>query len=85
MPGHIIHCPERGRRVEFFCDGGVGPVGAAFVSFLLREYGTSRFLELCFACRPERFEAECQRLYGADLATLEKRFWEDAERLADKW
>jgi hypothetical protein len=63
-------------------NGPIYPVGGAFVDFLLREYGTRRFVDLYFACRPETFEAECQRVYGADLDTLEKRFWADAERLA---
>jgi hypothetical protein len=63
-------------------NGPIYPVGGAFVAFLLREYGTRRFVDLYFACRPETFEAECQRIYGADLNILEKRFWEDAERLA---
>jgi hypothetical protein len=63
-------------------NGPVYPVGGAFVGFLLREYGTRRFLDLYFACRPGTFEAECRRVYGAELEALEEWFWEDAERLA---
>jgi hypothetical protein len=62
--------------------GPVYPVGGAFVDFLLRRYGTRRFLDLYFSCRPGTFAAECRRVYGTDLATLESQLWEDAERLA---
>jgi hypothetical protein len=61
--------------------GPVYSVGGAFVDFLLRRYGPKRFVELYFACRPGTFEADCQRVYGIDLDSLEKQFWEDAERL----
>jgi hypothetical protein len=57
-------------------------VGGAFVNFLLRRAGAGRFVDLYFACRPGMFEAECRRVYGADLDSLEAEFWEDAERLA---
>jgi hypothetical protein len=52
------------------------------VDFLLRRHGPQRFVELCSACRPGTFEADCRRIYGTDLDDLEKQFWEDAERLA---
>ena len=64
-------------------NGPVYPVGSAFVSFLLRQYGTERFMDLYFACRPGTFEVECQRVYDAELDTLEKQFREDAERLTE--
>lgn len=61
--------------------GPVYPVGGAFVNFLLQKYGMQRFVDLYFTCRPETFAADCQRIYATDLDTLEKQFWEDAERL----
>jgi hypothetical protein len=58
-------------------------VGGAFVDFLLRRYGTKRFVKLCFACRPNTFGASFQSIYGADLDTLEKQFWNDLEQSSD--
>jgi len=69
---------------DFWYHRGSGPVysmGGAFVSFLLRTYGTPRFMEFYFACRPGTFEAECRRVFGTDLDSLEREFWEDADRL----
>jgi hypothetical protein len=60
--------------------GQVYFVGGAFVDFLLRRYGAQRFVQLCFACRPDTFEASCQSIYGTDLDTLEKQFWDDLEQ-----
>ncbi len=57
--------------------GAVYMVGGAFVDFLLRRYGAARFLDLYFACRPGTFAAECQRVYGMDVDSLERQFWED--------
>jgi hypothetical protein len=62
--------------------GLVYPVGGAFVHFLLRRYGANRFVHLYFACRPGTFGAECRRVYGADIESLEAQFWEDAGRRA---
>src|SRR5438046_2491130 len=60
--------------------GAVYEVGGAFVSFLVRKYGAERFVEVYVACRLGTFEADCRRVFGADFDTLEKEFWEDAER-----
>jgi hypothetical protein len=60
--------------------GLVYSVGGAFVDFLLRRYGAQRFVQLCFACRPGTFGANCQSIYGTDLDTLEKQFWDDLEQ-----
>lgn len=62
--------------------GPVYPVGGAFADFVLRTYGTGKFVQLYFACRPGTFAADCQRILGTDLATLEERFWHDVERIA---
>jgi hypothetical protein len=63
-------------------DGPVYSVGGEFAEFLLREYGTKRFLRLYFACRPGAFEAECAAQLGVEFATLESDFWAQVERLA---
>ena len=62
--------------------GPVYSVGGAFVNLLVRRQGGKRFIEFYFGCRPGTFEADCQRIYGLDLETLEKQFWEETERLA---
>ena len=62
--------------------GAVYPIGGAFVDFLLRKYGVSRFLDLYFASRPETFEAEFRRVYGTSLDAVEGEFWQDVERVA---
>jgi len=60
--------------------GQVYTVGGAFVDFLLRRYGSQRFVQLCVACLPDTFESSCQSIYGTDLDTLEKQFWEDLQQ-----
>ncbi len=46
-------------------DGPIYSVGGAFAEFVFQKYGTKRFLRLYFACRPGRFEEECQgQLWG---------------------
>ncbi len=57
-------------------------VGGAFAEFVLRKYGTERFLRLYFACRPGRFEEECLAQLGVELGVLEPEFWAEVERLA---
>jgi hypothetical protein len=66
------------------CSGPVYSVGGAFVDFLIRRFGAAKFLELYFTCRPESFAEDCNRILGMDLETLERIFWEDAERWAAK-
>jgi len=61
--------------------GAVYEVGGALVSFLVRKYGADRFVEFYVGCQAGSFEADCRRVFGADLDALEKEFWEDAERL----
>ena len=63
--------------------GQVYSVGGAFVDFLVRRYGAQRFVQLCFTCRPGTFGANCQSIYGTDLDTLEKQFWDDLEQSSD--
>jgi hypothetical protein len=60
-------------------DGPVYNVGGAFVEFIVRKYGTARFLSLYFACRPDRFDAECAAHLGVDLDTLESEFWAEVD------
>ena len=62
-------------------DGPVYSVGGAFVDFILRKYGTERFLRMYFASRPGRFE-ECVAQLGVEFDTLETEFWAEVERLA---
>src|SRR5882724_11508672 len=56
--------------------------GWALAEFLQRKYGTERFLQLYFACRPGHFEAECEAHLGVGLDNLESGFWEEVDRLA---
>jgi hypothetical protein len=56
-------------------------IGGAFVDFLLRHYEPRRFLQLYIICKPGTFEADCQRILGADVENLEKEFWQEAEML----
>src|SRR5262249_8657308 len=63
-------------------DAPVYSVGAAFAEFVLRKYGTERFLRLYFACRPGRFAEECLAQLGVGLGALEAEFWADVERWA---
>jgi hypothetical protein len=63
-------------------DGPVYSVGGAFAEFLVRKYGTERFLQLYFACRPDSFEAECEAQFGISLDNLDSDFWGEVDRLA---
>ena len=63
-------------------NGPVYSIGGAFSDYLIRTYGAGRFVQLYFACRPDRFEQECKRVLGTDIESLEKEFWEDEERVA---
>ena len=63
-------------------NGAVYPIGGAFCDFVLRRYGAGRFVQLYFAARPGAFEADCARILGEDLDTLERDFWRDEERAA---
>jgi hypothetical protein len=65
-------------------DGAVYSVGGAFAEFVLRKYGSERFLELYFACRPGSFEEACLAQLGVELDALEPAFWAEVERLAGK-
>jgi hypothetical protein len=60
-----------------------GPVysfGGAFVDFLIRNYGTKKFLRLYNDCRPESFEAVIRDIFEVDIDALEAEFWKDALR-----
>jgi hypothetical protein len=62
--------------------GAIYSVGAAFAAHVIRHYGIERFLNLYFACRPGRFEQECEAQLGVKFEALESAFWTEAERLA---
>ena len=50
-----------------------GPVyfqGHLWAEFLLRRFGVDRFIELCNTARPETFDADCRRVYGAGVDEL---------------
>jgi hypothetical protein len=63
-------------------DGPVYSVGGALAEYVVRKYGADKFLRLYFACRPGRFEAECEAQLGVAFAVLEAEFWADMERVA---
>ncbi len=63
-------------------DGPVYSVGGALAEFLIRKYGSERFLRLYFACRPGRFDAECLAQLGTDLDSLESEFWAEVKHSA---
>jgi hypothetical protein len=63
-------------------DGPVYSVGGAFADFVLRKYGTERFLGLYFSCRPGRFAEACREQLGVEPDALEAEFWSEVERLA---
>lgn len=65
-------------------DGPVYNVGGAFAQFVLREYGTRRFLRWYFACRPGCVEAECLTHLDVEFDALESAFWAEMERLVDE-
>ena len=57
-----------------------GPVysfGGAFVDFLIRNYGTKKFLRLYNECRPESFEAVIRDVFDVDIDALEAEFWKN--------
>jgi hypothetical protein len=64
--------------------GPVYHIGGAFVDYVLRKYGTERFVELYLTCRPDSVEADFARTLGVDVPTLESQFWEDVERNAER-
>ncbi len=60
-----------------------GPVydyGGAFVDFLIRKHGMTKFLRLYNECRPEPFEAVIRDVFGVDIDALEADFWKDAKQ-----
>jgi hypothetical protein len=54
------------------------------VDYVLRKYGTGHFVELYLTCRPDSAEADFARTLGVDVPTLERQFWEDVERNAER-
>jgi hypothetical protein len=53
--------------------------GHLWVEFILRRFGTDRFIDMCNTCRPATFDADCRRVYGHTPEELEAMFWEDVE------
>ncbi len=60
------------------------PLGGAFVDFLIRKHGVSRFLQLYQRARPATFDATCRDLFGSGLDSLEDAFWKDAKALSTR-
>ena len=57
-----------------------GPVytyGGALVDFLIRRFGTPRFVELFNRCQSDTFDEDFRVVYGEPLSDLEASFWED--------
>jgi hypothetical protein len=79
----------RGRWISLHDLGGPawyhqhsGPVydqGHLWVEFLLRRFGVDRLLEFANTCRPESFDADCRRVFGAGTDDLETMLWRDLE------
>jgi len=68
---------------RYYLDAGpVYAVGGAFVAFLIRRYGSELFFKLYNEGKPETFATDCRRIYGMNLAALEKSFWDEARILA---
>jgi hypothetical protein len=59
-------------------------VGGAFVDFLLHHYGVERFLSLYFACRPGTCEADFRSALSEDFDAVERKFWDEARKLAGR-
>ena len=55
--------------------------GAVLVNFLLRRFGTEKFLELYNTCRQATFEADCRRILGLDLDGLDAAYRAEIDRL----
>ena len=63
-----------------------GPVytqGGPFVDQLLKDFGGEKFFELYFHSKPATFDADCQRILGVSLASLQQRFEERVGRWSD--
>ena len=63
-------------------NGAVYSIGGALSDHLIRTYGAGKFVQLYFACSPDRFEQEVKRVLRLDVESLEKDFWQDEERIA---
>jgi hypothetical protein len=63
-------------------DGAVYSVGAPLARYILKKYGSDRFLRLYFACRPGQFADACEAELGIGLDNLESEFWAEVERWA---
>lgn len=60
--------------------GPVYSVGGAFVDFLVRTRGGTRFRRFCVECQPDTFEAKCREIFETDLDVLEAEFWDDVQK-----
>jgi hypothetical protein len=54
-------------------------IGGAFVDFLLRRDGPSKFIELYNGIHPDNIDVECLKLFACNLDELERQFWLDVE------
>jgi hypothetical protein len=55
--------------------------GGAFVDFLIRRFGSDKFVNLYNRCQPNTFEADFRAVYGQSVSDLESTFWEDVRRI----
>lgn len=60
--------------------GPVYSVGGAFVDFLVRTRGGTRFRRFCLECQPDTFEAKCREIFETDLDDLEAEFWGEVQK-----
>ncbi len=68
---------------DFWYHRGRGPVygfGRSFVAYLIREYGTPKFIDLYYRVRPGTFAADCREVFGVSAVELERQFWLDVAR-----
>lgn len=57
--------------------GAVYSYGGALVDFLIRRFGSAKFVALYNRCQPATFAADFQAVYGQRLADVEAAFWRD--------
>jgi hypothetical protein len=65
----------------------LGPVysfGGAFVDFLIRKHGVTKFLRLYNECKPESFEAVIRDVFATDIDASGTEFWKDAMQQVKK-
>lgn len=59
-------------------------MAGAVVNFLLNSYGGNKFLDFYNGINPMDLDRASQQSLGVDFAELEKLFWKDVERVAER-